>query len=410
MQMLQKISQSKTELSLLEDEVTIQFTSIHMPSGGAKPTKADFDRYFAFHKRPTGILVEPSMREGDCLCALKAITIGLEWVRYEEGRISLKQWNDFRHNIVNQRQPAPGRKSRLLQRALRLLGDAEIGVDGEPWSLDELRQFEKEKLLPDYCLKIISSDHDDAVIYDGLKERGDFEDLVEVAYSDDRQTRQQQMIQTDLYTPRRSERQTVRPQRYMESDEEEEERTASPNPAAGLPTIIHLLQKDQHFTFMKAPGPWFGKSTFCQRCNIAFAKNTDHKCSRPCHGCGADFPCRLMGGDPLRPFLHCVQCDRYFSNQSCFDRHNRKQLFFNEQQLSVCETIKYCSTCEIYYPGYESGRKVAHKCDENIWCGTCKEYYNKNNNDEHYCFVTNVPAKTLSMRLGTKLRKKTTIV
>ena len=109
---------------------------------------------------------------------------------------------------------------------------------------------------------------------------------------------------------------------------------ANPNPEKS----IYLYYQANHFDVItKLPG-FLNTSYFCHVCHKGYDHTTDHLCDGMCHSC------RGVGCTLENHGIICKECDRFFFNQECYDRHKQEPI--NGGGRTMCETVRKCPECK----------------------------------------------------------------
>ena len=146
---------------------------------------------------------------------------------------------------------------------------------------------------------------------------------------------------------------------------------ANPNPEKS----IYLYYQANHFDVItKLPG-FLNTNYFCHACHKGYSVTTDHLCDGMCKSCRG-FGCTLENNG-----ITCQECDRFFMNQVCYDRHKQEPI--NGGGRTVCEAVRKCPTC---HNSMDIRRLKNHPCIDNKKCPTCKVKRNPND-PNHKCYM-----------------------
>ena len=131
--------------------------------------------------------------------------------------------------------------------------------------------------------------------------------------------------------------------------------------------ILH----DQHYDVIVSMPAFFALKMYCHTCKKGYDHVTNHLCPDACKLCR--FPnCRVVS------WLSCVDCNRLFKSQACFDRH--KQNIGNGK--SRCASFVKCDKCHTVLTRGRL-RSDLHHCGLTK-CSTCNEYFDVKN---HQCYI-----------------------
>ena len=146
---------------------------------------------------------------------------------------------------------------------------------------------------------------------------------------------------------------------------------ANPNPEKS----IYLYYHTNHFDVItKLPG-FLNTNYFCHVCHKGYCVTTDHLCDGMCKSCRG-FGCTIEDNG-----MTCQDCDRFFFNQVCYDRHKQEPV--NGGGRTVCQTVRKCPKCR----NSMDVRKLRnHPCIDNKKCPTCKVVRNPND-PNHKCYM-----------------------
>ena len=146
---------------------------------------------------------------------------------------------------------------------------------------------------------------------------------------------------------------------------------ANPNPEKS----IYLYYQANHFDVItKLPG-FLNTNYFCHVCHKGYDHTTDHLCDGMCKSCRG-FGCTIENNG-----MTCQECDRFFRNQVCYDRHKQEPI--NGGGRTVCEAIRKCPKC---HNSVDVRRLRNHPCVDNKKCPTCKVVRNPSD-PNHQCYM-----------------------
>ena len=109
---------------------------------------------------------------------------------------------------------------------------------------------------------------------------------------------------------------------------------ANPNPEKS----IYLYYQANHFDVITTLPGFLNTSYFCHVCHKGYDHTTDHLCDGMCKSC------RGVGCTLENNGMVCQECDRFFFNQACYDRHKQEPV--NGGGRTMCETVRKCPTCK----------------------------------------------------------------
>ena len=152
---------------------------------------------------------------------------------------------------------------------------------------------------------------------------------------------------------------------------------ANPNPEKS----IYLHYQDNHFDVItKLPG-FLNTNYFCHTCHKGYDHTTDHMCDGMCKSC------RGVGCTIENYGMTCQECDRFFKNQACYNRHKQEPI--NGGGRTVCQTVRKCPKCK---KSMDVRKLNKHPCVDNKECPTCKAVLNPND-PNHKCYMQQEQAK-----------------
>ena len=151
----------------------------------------------------------------------------------------------------------------------------------------------------------------------------------------------------------------------------------NPNPEKS----IYLYYQANHFDVItKLPG-FLNTNYFCHQCHKGYDHTTDHLCDGMCYSCRG-FGCTIEDNG-----MTCQECDRFFKNQACYDRHKQEPI--DGGGKTVCEKIRKCPTC---HNSMDVRHINKHPCVDNKKCPTCK--IERNPEDlNHKCYMQQLEPK-----------------
>ena len=151
----------------------------------------------------------------------------------------------------------------------------------------------------------------------------------------------------------------------------------NPNPEKS----IYLYYQAKHFDVIRSLPSFLSKSYFCHTCHKGYDVTTDHLCDGMCQSCRG-FDCYLQGNG-----MTCNECDRFFKNQACYDRHKQEPI--NGGGRTVCQVIKKCPKC---HHSMDVRKMNGHQCVDNKKCPTCKIEPNPDD-PNHKCYIQQLEPK-----------------
>ena len=144
---------------------------------------------------------------------------------------------------------------------------------------------------------------------------------------------------------------------------------SNPNPEKS----IYLFYQANHFDVItKLPG-FLNTNYFCHQCHKGYDHTTDHLCDGRC------WSCRGVGCIIEDNGITCNECDRFFKNQTCYDRHKQEPI--NGGGRTVCQAVRKCPTC---HKSMDVRKLNNHPCVDNRECPTCKAVLNPNDPNHKY--------------------------
>lgn len=129
--------------------------------------------------------------------------------------------------------------------------------------------------------------------------------------------------------------------------------------------VINLFFSENHFSCIKSPKAFFAYNYQCTHCD-ELHNNKAHRCSGQCKYCRDFPPCKST-----YQMTHCVECNKKFRGQKCFDNHKTN---------GNCKDIIFCGNCFKLVDSKIS--KEPHDCN-NIKCEVC----NKIVAAPHFCYI-----------------------
>ena len=146
---------------------------------------------------------------------------------------------------------------------------------------------------------------------------------------------------------------------------------ANPNPEKS----IYLYYQANHFDVItKLPG-FLNTNYFCHTCHKGYDHTTDHLCDGMC------WSCRGVGCTIENYGMTCQECDRFFKNQTCYDRHKQEPI--DGGGRTVCQAVRKCPKCK---KSMDVRKLNKHPCVDNKECPTCKAVLNPND-PNHKCYM-----------------------
>ena len=146
---------------------------------------------------------------------------------------------------------------------------------------------------------------------------------------------------------------------------------ANPNPEKS----IYLYYQANHFDVITTLPGFLNTSYFCHVCHKGYDHTTDHLCDGMCKSC------RGVGCTLENHGIICKECDRFFFNQACYDRHKQEPI--NGGGRTMCETVRKCPECK---KSMDVTKLKNHQCIDNKTCPTCKVKYNPDD-PNHKCYM-----------------------
>ena len=146
---------------------------------------------------------------------------------------------------------------------------------------------------------------------------------------------------------------------------------ANPNPEKS----IYLYYQANHFDVITTLPGFLNTSYFCHQCHKGYDHTTDHLCDGMCKSC------RGVGCTIENNGIICKECDRFFYNQACYDRHKQEPV--NGGGRTMCQTVRKCPTCK---KSIHITKLKNHMCIDNKACTTCKVKCNPND-PNHKCYM-----------------------
>ena len=152
---------------------------------------------------------------------------------------------------------------------------------------------------------------------------------------------------------------------------------ANPNPEKS----IYLYYQGNHFDVITTLPGFLNRSYFCHRCHKGYDVTTDHLCDGMCKSCRG-FGCIIEDNG-----ITCQECDRFFKNQTCYDRHRQEPI--NGGGRTVCEAVRKCPKC---HHSMDVRKLNKHPCVDNKKCSTCNAVLTPND-PNHKCYIQQEQAK-----------------
>ena len=145
----------------------------------------------------------------------------------------------------------------------------------------------------------------------------------------------------------------------------------NPNPEK----TIYLYYQANHFDVITTLPGFLNTNYFCHQCHKGYDHTTDHLCDGMCKSC------RGVGCTLENNGMVCQECDRFFFNQACYDRHKQEPI--NGGGRTMCETVRKCPNCK---KSMDVTKLKNHACEDNKTCTTCKVKCNPND-PNHKCYM-----------------------
>jgi len=124
---------------------------------------------------------------------------------------------------------------------------------------------------------------------------------------------------------------------------------------------------------------FFGKRSFCSKCNKYYSDPRYHTCLDPCK------VCQRKSCSRTENTIECKDCHQFCRSQQCFDNHKKDRTKNGKKFRSKCNKKFRCTQCNVTV---ESHRKTSHVCGEHL-CHICKEFVPA----DHLCFMQNESVK-----------------
>lgn len=144
--------------------------------------------------------------------------------------------------------------------------------------------------------------------------------------------------------------------------------------------VLHIYHYDNHYSVICSMPAFFHRSYWCEECNKGFDHTEDHRCSNICRYCFKRNAC------PLERIIHCVDCNRYFQSDTCYDNHKRVFQQNGAKRLrpnsSVCERYQRCNLCGKMSDKWQL-KKHGHQCGY-FECNVCQQYVEQIGNYYYY--------------------------
>lgn len=129
---------------------------------------------------------------------------------------------------------------------------------------------------------------------------------------------------------------------------------------------INLLYHDGHFNVITSLTAAFVCSYYCESCHIPYDHKDRHRCEVICLYCQESPPCSLVIQ------INCIDCNRQFRSQQCYNNHRKN---------NTCKNVKRCLDCLKIY-NVKARKDMPHVCGE-IFCKICKTF----KSSDHLCFI-----------------------
>ena len=145
----------------------------------------------------------------------------------------------------------------------------------------------------------------------------------------------------------------------------------NPNPEKS----IYLYYQANHYDVITSLPGFLNTNYFCHQCHKGYDHTTDHLCDGMCKSCRG-FGCTIEHNG-----MTCQECDRFFFNQVCYDRHKQEPI--DGGGRTVCQAVRKCSKC---HNSMDVRRLRNHPCIDNKKCPTCNAVLNPND-PNHKCYI-----------------------
>jgi G:T-mismatch repair DNA endonuclease (very short patch repair protein) len=132
------------------------------------------------------------------------------------------------------------------------------------------------------------------------------------------------------------------------------------NPDAEKRLCLYLAES--HYHVITSLPAFFGTGYICPHCLGKSGSISLHLCDKTCRFC------RIKGVCTERVRMYCEQCNMYYPNEDCMNRH---------KSVGICDNRYRCAECGKIIMGTRE-----HKCYHR-WCGNCKGM----KHIEHMCFI-----------------------
>jgi hypothetical protein len=128
---------------------------------------------------------------------------------------------------------------------------------------------------------------------------------------------------------------------------------------------------------------FFGRHYFCHKCKKCYEKKDCHKCKFNCKMCcKASCPTITADKGKMKYNIQCLDCNRFFPNNTCYDNHLLKSENKNgKMSKSVCERIWKCQECKKVMTR-DLQPPETHICGD-YQCKNCKKIVRK----DHKCYM-----------------------
>ena len=134
---------------------------------------------------------------------------------------------------------------------------------------------------------------------------------------------------------------------------------------------IYLFLHDNHYDVITSMPAFFARKRYCHTCKKPYDHTGDHICPDSCKLCY--FPnCPIVSWRP------CIDCNRVFKSQECFDRHKQNI----GQGKSLCALLVKCCHCNCVVKRGRL-RPDLHHCGQTK-CLTCNQYVDTT---YHLCYM-----------------------
>ncbi|XP_055355347.1 uncharacterized protein LOC129600792 [Paramacrobiotus metropolitanus] len=146
---------------------------------------------------------------------------------------------------------------------------------------------------------------------------------------------------------------------------------------------IILLHHDGHFDLLKSLPAFFKRSYWCFDCMKGYSSRVKHRCKGKCALC-----LRVDCPEDTANFITCLDCNRQFPGQNCFDHHKLGSgKGRHKKRIALCDTVKVCVQCRCIYSNAQRKPDNPHRCGETK-CKVCSIF---DLPSEHRCYMRPKP-------------------